>query len=216
MMVSGTPFQIVRIRTPERGFFSVRSSVPGIARGQIVVLALGNGEDIGEVLDVETYEPARHGEDLPGYVLVRRVTPADEAKMKANAARAADLKQRFLAWVRESFPEVRIPHARLALGGGRLFVWYVHEKGRIDLNGIRKMFQRDVGIRMNVWQVGPRDEVALLGAIGPCGRPCCCATWQTQYPSVERLARARTGGASGSYGMCNRAKCCLAFELDEV
>jgi cell fate regulator YaaT (PSP1 superfamily) len=215
-MSGSTLLQLVTVRTPERGVYTVRSSLAGVRRGQTVVLVLGGSEDVGEVVDVQTYDPARHGPDLPGYFLARVVTADDEAKMAANAQTAAVLKDRFLARVRETFPDVRMPHARLALGGGRLFVWYVYEKGRLDLNVLRKAFAREAGIQLNAWQVGPRDEVALLGAIGPCGRPCCCATWQTQYPAADRLARSRAGGLSGSYGMCNRPKCCLAFEEKDV
>ena len=60
----------------------------------------------------------------------------------------------------------------------------------------------------------PGDEVGLLGGLGPCGRPCCCATWQRRYPSHLNADRFRGENPARLNGTCGRFKCCLAFERD--
>ena len=75
-----------------------------------------------------------------------------------------------------------------------------------------KAFGQREKLQVFVRQLGPRDEVGMLGAMGPCGRPCCCATWQTCYPAGLTPERVRECASAQPNGICGRFKCCLAFE----
>lgn len=210
--MTDAPPLLAKVQMPEKGVFAVRCPHAGFAKGQTVVVNLGYGPDLGTVLGIETYDSAVHGASVPGYQLVRAKTDEDARTAEANAASALKLRAAFLSLAQEAAPDVRILHARLSLGRQRLFVWYACPSRRCDLAPVAKAFGQRERLQVFVRQLGPRDEVGMLGAIGPCGRPCCCATWQARYPAGLTPERVRACASAQPNGICGRFKCCLAFE----
>jgi len=215
MDVSASPIRVAHVRMPERGLFSVRCpdsfDAPAGAR---VVVSLDYGLDLAELCDVAPFDPARDGAHPPGFTLVRRASPEDLIAATTNEAKARKLREAFLAAARRAVPDIRVPYARLALGGGRLFVRYACEWMRPDLRAVIADFRHDHHLSVSAWQMGPRDEVRVMGALGPCGRVCCCAAWQQKYPGGLTSESIRDLGlnAVALNGVCGRFKCCLAFE----
>ena len=107
-------------------------------------------------------------------------------------------------------------YARLSLGGGRLFVRYVCERMRPDLRSVISEFRHEHHVGVSAWQMGPRDEVRVMGALGQCGRACCCASWQQKYPGGLTSDSLKGLGLNSAAlnGICGRFKCCLAFERE--
>ena len=215
MDVSASPIRVAHVRMPEKGLFSVRCAdsfdAPAGAR---VVVSLDYGLDLAELCDVAPYDAARDGAHPPGFTLVRQASPEDLIAATANEAKARKLREAFLAAARRAVPDIRVPYARLALGGGRLFVRYACEWMRPDLRAVISDFRHDHHLGVSAWQMGPRDEVRVMGALGPCGRVCCCAAWQQKYPGGLTSESIRDLGlnAVALNGVCGRFKCCLAFE----
>ena len=136
--------RVAHVRMPEKGVFSVRCSESFEApAGARVVVNLDYGLDLAELCDVAPFDPARDGAHPPGFTLVRPAGPDDLAAAAANEARARGLRDAFLAAVRRVVPDVRVPYARLALGGGRLFVRYACERLRPDLRSVVNEFRRE-------------------------------------------------------------------------
>ena len=215
MEVSAAPPRVAHVRMPEKGLFTVRCAesldAPSGAR---VVVNLDYGLDLAELCDVAPFDPARDGAHPPGFTLVRLAGPEDLVAATANEAKARELRDAFLASARRAVPDIRVPYARLALGGGRLFVRYACERLRPDLRSVISDFRRERRVGVSAWQMGPRDEVRVMGALGPCGRVCCCAAWQQKYPSGLTSESLKDLGlnAAALNGVCGRFKCCLAFE----
>ena len=101
-------------------------------------------------------------------------------------------------------------------GGERLVVFYLSED-RVDFRELVKLLAGEFQTRIEMRQIGVRQEAAKIGGIGSCGRELCCSTWMTDFPSVT------TGAARYQQlsinpqkisGQCGRLKCCLNFELD--
>ena len=210
-MMDAAPL-LARVQMPEQGIFAVRCPDAGVSKGQEVVVNLGYGPDIGTVLGFEAYDPAVHGASVPGYQLVRAKTDDDARTVAANADAAQKLQAELLEAARSLSPDVRILHMRLSLGRQRLFVWYACPSRRCDLAPLAKELGQRLNANVFVRLLGPRDLVGQVGALGPCGRPCCCATWQTRYPSNLTPELVRACGSTQPNGICGRFKCCLAFE----
>lgn len=210
--MNDAPMILAKVQMPEKGVFAVRCPHAGFAKGQEVVVNLGYGPDIGTILAIETYDAEKHGPSVPGYQLVRAKTEEDARTMEDNASCARKLRDEFLAAALDAASDVRVLHARLSLARQRLFVWYACASRRCDLSSVARTFGQREKLQVLARQLGPRDEVGMLGAIGPCGRPCCCATWQTRYPAGLTPERVRECTSSQPNGICGRYKCCLAFE----
>jgi PSP1 domain protein len=102
-------------------------------------------------------------------------------------------------------------------GDGSKATFYYTAEGRVDFRQLIKDMARAFGIRIEMRQIGFRQEAARLGGIGSCGRELCCATWLTDFRSVSTSA-ARYQQLSLNpqklAGQCGKLKCCLNFELD--
>jgi cell fate regulator YaaT (PSP1 superfamily) len=94
--------------------------------------------------------------------------------------------------------------------------YYTAEK-RVDFRELIKSFSRKFMIRIEMRQIGARQEAAKLGGIGSCGRELCCSTWMTEFPSVSTSAvryQQLSINPQKISGQCGRLKCCLNYELD--
>lgn len=214
---------VARVRMPERGVFAVRCA-DGICpnAGESVVVALDYGEDMGVALSSivpPSVPPVRSaagaGRRVPGFRALRVATAHDVERAAENAHLAKAIAADFAEMVKaHSSVSVRVPHSRLSLGRARLFLRFIAPHGTGGISRQIDELQAKHGIQVNARQIGPREEVALVGAIAPCGRPCCCSTWQTRCPhGGGGVAAERFNGAeqSGKTGVCGCRRCCAAF-----
>ena len=214
---SANPPRVAHVRMPEKGLFSVRCADSFDAQpGARVVVNLDYGLDLAELCDVAPFDSDRDGAHPPGFTLVRLAAPEDLIAATENEARARGLRNAFLAAAQRVVSDIRVPYARLSLGGGRMFVRYVCERMRPDLRSVISEFRHEHHVGVSAWQMGPRDEVRVMGALGQCGRACCCASWQQKYPGGLTSDSLKGLGLNSAAlnGICGRFKCCLAFERE--
>ena len=209
---------VSKVLMPERGVFIVRvddelalSGVVAVGTKGKFVVQLDYGEDVGTVTDTEPYDSEVHGPRIPGFRLVRPLAEQDEKTISENEALATAMSNAFHATMKETVPDLRIPVARLSFGQKKLFLRYTTENPKPDFTVGQAFLKRQFGVDVNLWAMGPRDEVADLGGLGPCGRVCCCCSWQHRFPSHVAPDR-RDSLPSLMNGTCGRFKCCLAFE----
>ncbi len=213
--MTGLGHAVAHVRMPERGVFMVRCA-DGVRpnAGESVVVALDYGEDMGVALSPVPPDVSAAGRRPPGFRALRVATAADVERAARNARLAQTMAAEFAELAKSrSAVSVRVPHARLSLAGARLFLRFVARRGVGGLSRLVDEFQTRHGVEVNARQIGPREEVALVGAIGPCGRPCCCATWQTRCPHGGGLLAERGNGAGpcAKAGVCGCRRCCTAF-----
>lgn len=207
--------RVARVMMPEKGQYSIRCAEGFAAkRGVRVVVNLDYGIDIAELRDVGAYDPERDGPHPPGFTLQCLATPEDIIADAANESRARVLRDAFRDAAKAIVPDIRVPYARLSLGGTRLFVRYVCERQRPDFRQVAADMRKRHGVTVSAWQMGLRDEVRVIGALGPCGRACCCATWQQKYPGGVSPETLKGQNPVALNGACGRFKCCLAFESE--
>lgn len=102
-------------------------------------------------------------------------------------------------------------------GDGRKCTFYYTADGRVDFRELIRHYAREFKVKIEMRQIGARQESARLGGLGNCGRELCCATWLTEFKSVNTAAARYQNLAINQTklsGMCGRLKCCLNYELD--
>jgi len=203
---------VAQVVMPEKGLFLVRCTGEAPRYGAQALVSLDYGQDFGTVAESGVYDPERHGPRLPGFQLLRLKTPEDDAVIAENEKLSCAMRTTFLKTAQATVPDLRVPYARLSFGRGRLFIRFVSGVQRPDLSRPSAELKRLFGVSVNAWQMGPRDEVSVMGGLGPCGRACCCATWQKRYPANLSSERFRGMNPATLNGTCGRFKCCLAFE----
>ena len=102
-------------------------------------------------------------------------------------------------------------------GDGRKCTFYYTADGRVDFRELIRHFAREFKVKIEMRQIGARQESARIGGIGNCGRELCCSTWLSEFKSVNTAAARYQNLAINQTklsGMCGRLKCCLNYELD--
>lgn len=102
-------------------------------------------------------------------------------------------------------------------GDNNKAIFYYTANGRVDFRMLIKDLAREFGVRIEMKQIGARQEAARLGGIGSCGRELCCTTWLTDFRSVNTAAARYQQLALNPQklaGQCGKLKCCLNYELD--
>jgi cell fate regulator YaaT (PSP1 superfamily) len=100
---------------------------------------------------------------------------------------------------------------------GRKATFYYTAQGRIDFRELIRHYAKEFRVKIEMRQIGARQETARLGGLGPCGRELCCSTWLTDFKSVSTAAARYQNIAINQTklsGQCGRLKCCLNYELD--
>jgi len=102
-------------------------------------------------------------------------------------------------------------------GDGRKCTFYYTADGRVDFRELIRQYAREFKVKIEMRQIGARQESARIGGLGNCGRELCCSTWLTEFKSVNTAAARYQNLAINQTklsGMCGRLKCCLNYELD--
>lgn len=163
---------------------------------------------VKEVSDKECVQPLKP--------IVRKATKRDVENMKKNEARVPEA----LALAEE---KVKSRNLKMKLVGcefsfdGKKVVFYFTAEGRVDFRELVKDLASAFRIRIELRQVGIRDETRLIGGLAPCGRPCCCGSCMPEFRKVS-IKMAKTQGLSLNptkiSGLCGRLMCCLEYESD--
>lgn len=161
---------------------------------------------IKEVLDEEISHPLKP--------VLRKATPKDEQKIKNNEAKIPQAIEFANARIREMNLEMKLVGCDYSFDGNKL-TFYFSADNRIDFRELVKVLASEFKTRIELRQVGIRDEVKLLGGIAPCGRECCCASCMPEFNKVS-IKMAKNQGLhlnpSKISGLCGRLMCCLEYE----
>ena len=186
------------------------------SRGARVVVRSDRGTEVGEVLCPSTERTASFLENPFRGQILRVATPED----LSTESRLAEREEQGLAACREFADKRRLQmdlvDVEAIFGGERMVFYYVSEK-RVDFRELVKDLARAMQTRIEMRQIGVRDEAKLLADYGDCGKPVCCNTHLSRMPPVSmRMAKVQktTLDPSKISGRCGRLKCCLRYEFD--
>jgi cell fate regulator YaaT (PSP1 superfamily) len=184
-------------------------------RGAQVIVRSDRGQEVGQVLCEATPQAvALLGEPTRGRIL-RLLTEQDQAeidRLHQAEQREFDLCQKFVEQRRLQMELVDVEHL---FGGERIVFYFLAEK-RVDFRELVKDLARECQTRIEMRQIGVRDEARMIGGYGSCGRPLCCTTWLQSFEPISiKMAKQQKLSLNPSKlsGMCGRLKCCLRYEL---
>jgi cell fate regulator YaaT (PSP1 superfamily) len=185
-------------------------------RGDTVILRTDRGTEAGEVLCPAAPQVVAAIPDPTRGELLRVATPADHEKLRQiRAARDADYAAAARLIAHHRLPMQLVDVERL-FGGERVVFFFLSET-RVDFRELVKSMAREFHTRIELRQIGVRDEAKLLADYGDCGKPVCCNTHMVVMPPVSmRMAKLQksTLDPTKISGRCGRLKCCLRFEQD--
>ena len=199
---------LVRIQLPDTTVVSTLSTAPDPpVPGTRLVVATDASREIAIVL--ETSSTSMEAPD-PG--MGRIVGPADaDARRAASVAetQAAEALGVFAQLLRRDGLAARPLKAHFDLDRRRLVVWYIPPQGGIDLKPLEGEFRRKArAATLDLRAVSPREAAALLGGVGCCGRPLCCASWLRRQTGAVRNGPATFAAT----GLCGQTRCCHSFD----
>ncbi len=197
------------------GVFSTRQG-ENYARGMQVIARTQRGLEAGEVLcEATDHVVASMTEPKNGQILreqneedvreLRRLFEQEQREHEACTARVAELSL-----------QMQLVDVERLYGGERVVVYYLSED-RVDFRQLVKILAKEFQTRIEMRQIGVRDEAKLLADYGDCGKPVCCNTHLSEMPPVSmRMAKLQkaTLDPSKISGRCGRLKCCLRYEYD--
>ena len=148
--------------------------------------------------------------------VLRRATEADIAKMVESKAREAQVLIRSRAMARQLKLDLKMAEVEVQADGRKATFFYIADD-RVDFRELIKLYAGEFKVKVEMRQIGARQEAGKVGGIGSCGRELCCSSWLTDFKSVNTNA-ARYQNLSINQtklsGQCGRLKCCLNYELD--
>jgi cell fate regulator YaaT (PSP1 superfamily) len=188
-----------------------------LKRGTQVVAKTDRGQEAGEVLCPSAPQALAAIPEPTKGEIVRAMTPDDLARFRhlEHQARTAEYAKavELIASHRLPMQLVDVEH----LFGGERIVFYFLAENRVDFRELVKSMAREFRTRIELRQIGVRDEAKLKADYGDCGKPVCCNTHMVVMPPVSmRMAKLQksTLDPAKISGRCGRLKCCLRFEQD--
>ena len=210
----------VQFKNTRKGYFK-NSNKLKLEKGDIVAVEASPGHDIGTV--------TLTGRLVPLQMKKANLKPDTEIKRIYRKAKPTDIEKYEEAKAKEHDTMIRSRQIALSLnlnmkigdveyqGDGNKAIFYYIADERVDFRQLIKVLAEVFRVRIEMKQIGARQEAGRIGGIGPCGRELCCATWMTNFVSVSTSA-ARYQDISLNpqklAGQCAKLKCCLNYEVD--
>jgi cell fate regulator YaaT (PSP1 superfamily) len=218
------PFEFVEVsfkNGSRKEFYKNPSFTRTTTGDHVLVESAAGGFDIGKI-------------SLSGELVrlqMKRKKVKNEAKLGAVVRKAHDRDMERLDEVRKDEKNVMIKARTIARtldldmkvcdvefqGDGRKCTFYYTADGRVDFRELIRHYAREFKVKIEMRQIGARQESARIGGLGNCGRELCCSTWLAEFKSVNTAAARYQNLAINQTklsGMCGRLKCCLNYELD--
>lgn len=219
---NATDYVEVQFKNTRKGYFLNNSKIP-LEKGDMVAVEANPGHDIGTVtltgklvLLQMKKNNVRTGEGYEPKKVYRKAKPTDiekyeEAKAKEHATM---IRSRQIA--ADLGLNMKIGDVEYQGDGNKAIFYYIADE-RVDFRQLIKVLAEAFRVRIEMKQIGARQEAGRIGGIGPCGRELCCSSWMTSFVSVATGA-ARYQDISMNpqklAGQCAKLKCCINYEVD--
>lgn len=211
----------IRFKGTRKEFFRNEDGVP-LKRDELVVVSCLPGHDVGAVsltgklAELQFKRKVKKPERYEWNKIYRKATPADVIKWEEAKARENKVMIRARQLANELNLNMKIGDVEFRGDNNKAIFYYIADD-RVDFRDLIKLYAREFAIKIEMKQIGARQEAGRIGGIGSCGRALCCSTWRTDFTSVTSDAAIKQGlspNAEKMAGRCGKLKCCLTYELD--
>jgi cell fate regulator YaaT (PSP1 superfamily) len=185
-------------------------------RGMRVIARTDRGLEAGEVLCEATGEVSGRLKDPGGGQILREMTAEDRHELERMQQQARQEIEVCQKHIERLGLKMQLVDAEHIFGGERIVIYYLAES-RVDFRELVRLLAGEFQTRIEMRQIGVRDEAKLLADYGDCGCPVCCNTHLSQMPPVSmRMAKLQkaTLDPTKISGRCGRLKCCLRYEYE--
>ena len=211
----------VQFKNTRKGYYRNTNKLP-LEKGDIVAVEATPGHDIGIVTLTGRLVPLQmrknnpKGNDAEIKRIYRKAKQVDMDKYAEAKAKEHDTMIRSRQIAKDLKLDMKIGDVEYQGDGNKAIFYYIADE-RVDFRQLIKVLAEAFRVRIEMKQIGARQEAGRIGGIGPCGRELCCATWMTNFVSVSTNA-ARFQDISLNpqklAGQCAKLKCCLNYEID--
>jgi cell fate regulator YaaT (PSP1 superfamily) len=186
--------------------------------GTSVVVETETGLAFGRVEGERQTSSGQADQRTTGCPRVLRVAGEDDCSVRRRQqAREREAFRIALLKIRERGLAMKLTRVEQLYDGSRL-VFYFTAEGRVDFRDLVRELAAEFRTRIEMRQIGVRDEARMMGGYGSCGRPLCCSAWLQSFEPVSiKMAKQQDLSLNPSKlsGLCGRLKCCLRYELPE-
>ena len=210
----------VQFKQTRKGYFHNTQHL-ALEKGVMVVVESTTGYDVGEVVltgKLVELQMRKNNIDTSRYEVrsvIRIATEEDLERAKVAHAREQETMIRARQIAKSLGLEMKVGDVEYQGDGTKAIFYYIAD-GRVDFRQLIKVYAETFRIRVEMKQIGARQEAGRIGGTGPCGRELCCSTWMINFSSVGTGA-ARLQNISPNpqklAGMCAKLKCCLNYEV---
>ncbi len=187
-----------------------------LRRGTEVIARTNRGLEAGQILCEATADAVSHLDQPATGQIIRTMTDDDANELQHIQAQRGEKTAICEKHIKELSLDMKLVEIEQLFGGERIIVYYL-AADRVDFRRLVKLLAADYQTRIEMKQIGVRDEARLLADYGDCGKPVCCNTHLVTMPPVSmRMAKLQkaTLDPTKISGRCGRLKCCLRYEFD--
>jgi cell fate regulator YaaT (PSP1 superfamily) len=212
----------IRFKGTRKEFYKNESGIP-LKRDELVVVSCNPGHDIGAVsltgklAEMQFKRKVKKQDRYEWNKIYRKATPSDVVKWEEAKARENKVMIRARVIANQLNLNMKIGDVEFRGDNTKAIFYYIAD-GRVDFRELIKQYSREFMIKIEMMQIGVRQEAGRIGGIGSCGRSLCCSTWRTDFTSITSEAAIKQGlspNAEKMTGRCGKLKCCLTYELDQ-
>ncbi|PIU42122.1 MAG: stage 0 sporulation protein [Candidatus Omnitrophica bacterium CG07_land_8_20_14_0_80_42_15] len=209
-------YEVVQVRLREAGKISPYStSGLKFAVGDYVIVSEDRGLEYGQVIsepealldaDLQTQEPLRK--------IVRTATHGDIHQIESNKKKIEEVSKTCMRKIQECKLPMKLVEAEYSFDRSKI-IFYFTAEGRVDFRELVKDLAHIFKARIELKQIGVRDEAKMLGGLGPCGRQLCCSKFLKNFEAVTiKMAKEQNLPLNPTKisGLCGRLMCCLGYE----
>ncbi|MDP8266297.1 MAG: regulatory iron-sulfur-containing complex subunit RicT [Candidatus Aceula meridiana] len=183
-------------------------------RGDYVVLNIDRGTEFGKVISEADTLPEGKIENLPGKVL-RLASEEDLGRIEKNREKSKEAMETCVKKVEEQKLEMKVVHCEYSFDNNKVVFFFIADE-RVDFRNLVKELAGIFRARIELKQIGVRDQAKTVGGIGSCGRNFCCSSYMKEFhPLTIKMAKEQNLPINPSRisGVCGRIKCCMAYEF---